>query len=347
MSRRPRKGRADKAAETKRRLLGAAAKVVGSEGYANASVAKITALAEVAQGTFYNYFASQQDLFDHLLPELGGELLDFIRERLVGIEDSYEREEAGFRAFFEFLAQRPEFYRILNEAETFSPTAFRDHMQNMAAGYSRSLARSQSKGEMRGFEAREIEVVVYTLLSARNYLAYHYAMRDNRARQLPAWVTAAYMKLVGGGMQLGTRARQPHRQRAKVGPPKSSGPAKLSYTILEQTRGRVEVELDIEDDDREANACVRLAVLMEMLEYAGALAASEGADKGEVHLQSMSLSFIVPASADRLVALARTEGGERTLHVALRLADAARPDEPILTAQAVYATTTQPMATVR
>lgn len=30
-----------------------------------------------AQGTFYNYFASQQDLFDYLLPELGGELLDF------------------------------------------------------------------------------------------------------------------------------------------------------------------------------------------------------------------------------------------------------------------------------
>src|SRR5262245_5670709 len=98
----PRMRRADKLQETRRRLIDAAAKVVGAEGYANASVAKITTLANVAQGTFYNYFASQQDLFDHLLPELGGELLDFIRERVSGITDSIEREEVGFGAFFEF-----------------------------------------------------------------------------------------------------------------------------------------------------------------------------------------------------------------------------------------------------
>src|SRR5262245_18016791 len=89
----PRMRRAEKLQETRRRLIDAAAKVVGAEGYANASVAKITALAEVAQGTFYNYFASQQDLFDQLLPELGGQLLDVIRERVTGIGDSLKREE--------------------------------------------------------------------------------------------------------------------------------------------------------------------------------------------------------------------------------------------------------------
>ena len=67
------------------------AKVVGAEGYAHASVAKVTALAEIAQGTFYNYFASQQDLFDQLLPELGTELLDFIRTRIAGESDSFTK----------------------------------------------------------------------------------------------------------------------------------------------------------------------------------------------------------------------------------------------------------------
>ena len=93
-----RRSRADRALETRRKLIDAAAKVVGEEGYANASVAKITALAEIAQGTFYNYFASQQDLFDHLLPELGGELLESIRKRISGEKDSLRREELGFHA---------------------------------------------------------------------------------------------------------------------------------------------------------------------------------------------------------------------------------------------------------
>src|SRR5690606_3524671 len=155
--------------------------------YANASVAKITALAEIAQGTFYNYFASQQDLFDHLLPELGGEVLGFIRKRLANETDSLRREDIGFRAYFDFLAQPPEFYRILNEAETFTPKAVHDNMRNMAEGYMRALSRSHAKGELPGFEPRELEVIVYTLRAARNYLSYRYTVRAGRARRLPPW----------------------------------------------------------------------------------------------------------------------------------------------------------------
>ena len=40
--------------------------IVGELGYAGASVALITARADVAQGTFYNYFESRQDLLDQL-----------------------------------------------------------------------------------------------------------------------------------------------------------------------------------------------------------------------------------------------------------------------------------------
>ena len=63
--------RAEKSQKIKRDLLAAAAKVVGKVGYSNAQVSRITALANVGQGTFYNHFASRQDLFDQLLPTLG------------------------------------------------------------------------------------------------------------------------------------------------------------------------------------------------------------------------------------------------------------------------------------
>jgi len=104
-----RRTRADRALETRRKLIDAAAKVVGEEGYANASVAKITARAEIAQGTFYNYFASQQDLFDHLLPELGREVLDFIRMRLAGETIACAAKKLAFAPISIFWPSGPSF----------------------------------------------------------------------------------------------------------------------------------------------------------------------------------------------------------------------------------------------
>src|SRR6202046_4255871 len=77
----PKLTRAERNDEVKRRLFDAAAKVVGRLGYAEASVARITELAEVAQGTFYNHFENRQELLDQLLPKIGRDMVRFIHER--------------------------------------------------------------------------------------------------------------------------------------------------------------------------------------------------------------------------------------------------------------------------
>ncbi len=332
----PRTARADRAQETGRRLIDAAAKVVGAEGYSNASVAKITALADVAQGTFYNYFATQQDLFDHLLPELGGEMLDFIRERVKGIKDSFAREEAGFRAFFEFLQARPEFYRILNEAETFSPKAFRAHMRNMAQGYLRALSRSHAKGELPGFTERELEVVVYVLLAARNYIAYRYVAGEGRPRTAPAWVTDAYIKLVTGGMRFGGTARRPTRRTGRQSEAAHSRSAGLDYRLKAEAPGRVEIELDVDTADQDDNGLVRSALLMDLIETATGRAAANASDR-PLQLESMSFGFMARTAARKLVASAHLESSGKTLHVTARIVNAAAPHEVLATAQAAYA----------
>ena len=60
--------RVEKSEETRKALFDAAAKIVGKHGYEGASIARITSRAKVAQGTFYNYFTTRQDLLDQLLP---------------------------------------------------------------------------------------------------------------------------------------------------------------------------------------------------------------------------------------------------------------------------------------
>ncbi len=335
----PRMTRASKAEATRRNLIDAAARVVGAEGYANASVAKITALADVAQGTFYNYFDSQQDLFDHLLPELGGQLLDFIRERVASEGDSFKREEIGFRAFFEFVRARPEFYRILNEAETFSPKAFADHMRNMAEGYLRALRSSAAKGELAGFEDRELEVVVYILLAARNYLAFRYMRSAAAPAPLPDWIVRAYMKLLDHGIRADQRSRGAARSRGQV--PAASVAASPAQRLIARSANGAAVEMKVVASDRDSDGCVVRSALLELLEAAGRQIAQGAAatHAGSVmpELLSFSANFPRRSPAARLIGSGSAEITGSHVVATLAIHEAGRRDQaPVATAHALY-----------
>lgn len=333
-----RRRRADRAIETRRKLLDAAAKVVGAEGYANASVAKITALAEIAQGTFYNYFASQQDLFDQLLPELGTELLEFIRQRIAGESGSFRREEIGFRAFFDFLAERPEFYRILNEAETFAPKAYHDHMRNMAEGYTRALSRSHAKGELPGFERRELEVVIHTMLAARNYISYRYLFRDGRSRRLPAWVDRAYMKLMTGGMMYGGTVERPRRARRSAPSAKSVLVSDAAHFRSAPAKpGEARIELEVTDACLGGDGVIRRGILLKLIEATATAAASE-ISEAPPRLLSLSTAFPHPAGDEDLVAVARAQKSGSAIHVGVEVQTVNGIARAIASAQGVYET---------
>lgn len=197
---RRRKSRAERTEDTRRALLKAAAEVVGRYGYAGASISRITARAKVAQGTFYNYFSSRQDLFDQLLPHVGRNLLDHVKAELAGCTTEPEREERRLRAYFSFLYQNPEFYRILNEAEIFAPDAHRAHFELVAGGYIRDLQRDRERGDLPGFDAHEIEVLAFILMAARSYLSLRYAEAGRSREPVPEWVIQTYLKFVRHGL---------------------------------------------------------------------------------------------------------------------------------------------------
>lgn len=189
--------RAERAEEVKRRLFDAAAQVVGDLGYAEASIAKITDLAGVALGTFYNHFPSRQALFDELLPTLGMEMARIIQSRTEQVQPESAREMARFRAFFDYLHENPRFHRILNEAEFAAPAAYRQHIDNISAPYQRMLQKARDKGELGAFSDAELEVVVHLLMGARSYLSqrFQHPVGDH--------VFDAYAKLLGSGLYSG------------------------------------------------------------------------------------------------------------------------------------------------
>lgn len=196
--------RQQKSERTRRALFDAAARLVGRFGYAGASISRITSEAKVAQGTFYIYFESRQDLLDQLLPNLGEAFVTSIRNRVMPIRNGVDREEERLRAFFDYAYEHPEFFRILHEAEMFAPKAHRRHLINLERGYVHALKASWLRGEMLGFDENDLEALTYILMAARDYLAMRYSFWDGKPKRLPERVILAYMKLMRHGLFGGT-----------------------------------------------------------------------------------------------------------------------------------------------
>ena len=129
--------------------------MVGKYGYAEASVARITEEAGVAQGTFYNHFENRQELLDQLLPKIGIDMVHFIRER-TGTAHAARQEIERFSAFFDFIREVPEFLRILNEAEYFAPIGYQKHLDNIATAYVRILRRARQAGAIVDYQRRGV-----------------------------------------------------------------------------------------------------------------------------------------------------------------------------------------------
>jgi len=243
--------RAKQVEATRNSLFRAAAKIVGDLGYADASITRITDEANVAQGTFYNYFKSRQELNNKLLPVLGDNLLDYIREQVGGISDGLMREEAGFRAFFRYLLETPEFYRILNEAEIYAPKAYKAHMANMVNSYVQALSHSRKEGLLPGYDERELEVIAYILLSARNYLSMRYSYEEGAVHPVPEWVVNTYMKMISGGFSTGRDSPLPpgpaHQETAlhTLTPGRDAHEERQApgFIVTAEDKGRVVLEL--------------------------------------------------------------------------------------------------------
>jgi AcrR family transcriptional regulator len=205
---RPRKAtREEKSERIREELFRAAAEIVGEVGYAGASITLITQRAGVAQGTFYNYFESRQDLLDKLLPALGEQMRVHIREAALQAPHNFAAlERRGFEAFFGFLKENPHFLRILNEAESYALAGYQKHIEGTAKDYVRFLARAQRNGEFPGYKEDELEAIAFILMAARSYLAVRYlGQHINRRRptKLPGAVVDTYMKFVLHGLQGG------------------------------------------------------------------------------------------------------------------------------------------------
>jgi AcrR family transcriptional regulator len=170
-----------KGLETRRRLLDAAERVFGELGFYDASIVKITEAAGVAQGTFYLYFASKQEIFEELVRDLNARVRHAMQKSAAQGRDRIEAERLGFRGYFRFTSEHPALYRIVRQAEFVSPATLQYHYEKITEGYVEGLREAMARGEIAGGEP---EVIAWALMAVGEMLGMRWLLW-NRTTEMP------------------------------------------------------------------------------------------------------------------------------------------------------------------
>lgn len=111
---RPRPGRNERRkARTRSALLAAAQHLFGAQGFEATTVAEIAEQADVAIGSFYNYFDTKEELLAALLQETLAAQLARMEARRVGIDDPAEAISVAHRHFVRLASEDPEWALLL------------------------------------------------------------------------------------------------------------------------------------------------------------------------------------------------------------------------------------------
>lgn len=140
--------RSGRGEQTRARLLEAAEEVFAEQGFYEASIVKITERAGVAQGTFYLYFGSKQEIFEQLVDDLNRRIRRTLAAAVSGCTSRVEAERAGLAAYLRFSAEHSTLYRIIHQADIVSPGAMRRHYERLARPYARGLKEAMDSGEI-------------------------------------------------------------------------------------------------------------------------------------------------------------------------------------------------------
>jgi AcrR family transcriptional regulator len=158
---------------TLRKLLDAAALEFGERGFHEASIAGVTSRGGLSIGTFYVYFDSKEAIFRALVADMGRLTRGWIGDRIKGAPDRLTAERVGVTAYIEFVRQHKNLHRIVTEAHSVAPDAYRAYYETFAEAYRRNLEEAAARGEISDGDHEER---AWALIGIGSFLGWRYAI---------------------------------------------------------------------------------------------------------------------------------------------------------------------------
>lgn len=181
---------------TRQKILDAAEREIGRKGFAEASISTITAEAVVAQGTFYLYFRSKEDVLRELVLRMGRRLRRHLTLATAGATSRLEAERAGLLAFLEFARANPNLYRVVEESQFVDPSVYHRYYDDFARNYRSALVAAEGAREIRRGNA---DVRAWALMGLAVMLGHRYGLWETTVPLKP--VADAAFDMIANGLE--------------------------------------------------------------------------------------------------------------------------------------------------
>lgn len=110
-------------------ILDVAVDVFGQGGYYGASMNDIADAAGVTKPVLYQHFDSKSDLYRALIDDVGDRMIEAITEATAGAKNGREQTELGFRAYFQWVAQRHDEFMLIYGGGARHDAEFNDQLR--------------------------------------------------------------------------------------------------------------------------------------------------------------------------------------------------------------------------
>lgn len=209
---RRKRGEYAKSAETRERILTAAAAVAGEVGVHAVSVARIAERAGVAVGNLHYHFGSLDELMRVVMQHVADWLTSEILQAIESGGDVFAREEAAFRAYLAFVRRNPTYVRLAEEARVHHPEIYHSVLKTWLDLFGENLRDGIASGEVRPMSDQELHALTHYLIGARYFVDQMIQGLHGQTYPGDDAVVASYMNFVRCGL-----AADPQAARAANG----------------------------------------------------------------------------------------------------------------------------------
>lgn len=180
---------AERRERMRKRLIESAMIVFADKGVGASVIPDVVAAAEVSQGSFYNYFRSNEELLAAVADELSGEMVQLIEPVVGDIADPAQRVATAMRCYLH-LARG---HRLL--ARFLAAAGLRLMVQHNETF--RYLPADLEEGQKQGVFASVPLDIVLDLVAGAGVAALDRLSRSRTAKNYPDQIVAALMRTLG------------------------------------------------------------------------------------------------------------------------------------------------------
>lgn len=168
------------------------------KGVSTTSVNEIIEKAEVATGTFYNYFDDKLAVYKYLLDDYSTIIRKRIYDAIRTVETRYEKERIGIKTFLEFAREDKLSYRIIWESLFIDQRLFVNYYTNFSNVYVNQLAYAVKGGQIK--DNIDLKTLSFMLMGIANFVGLQVVFEGDLSDEELDKITDQIMYVLKNGM---------------------------------------------------------------------------------------------------------------------------------------------------